>query len=165
MPTTTERLAGIAHDLWREDLERRGWRPGRYDPGAKTHDALVPFDCLGKHDRRQALLGIQALELEQELIDSIWYERGPARCFTAEEMCEGFPVTTNPEGIARETHPSADRPAETGEVIGWEIDDEGWLCAVAVRWSDGSISEHHPAARELRRCGEDAGSGSSSPPA
>ncbi len=151
-----ERLAEIAHDLWRDDMERRGWTCGpAYSHQAKHHDALVPFDRIDKHDRRQALIGIEALDLNSQLIGSIWYERGPARLFTVEEMHKGLRVAFNTAGITKDASDILPDPhAETGEVVSWEVDRDGFLCSVTVLWSSGVQSEHHPAARELLRHGE-----------
>lgn len=150
MPDLTETLATIAHDLWMRDMRRRGWRYGPdYDPAGKTHDALVAFDQLDKHDRRQALLGIHALDLERDLLNSIRYERGPARLFTAEEMRKGLRVGFNTECLDRITEPLPG----AGEVIGWAVDPDGWLCSITVLWDDGERTTHVPAARELTRLG------------
>ncbi len=159
----TERLAEIAHDLWRDAMERRGWSYGpSYDAEHKRHDALVPFGRLDKHDRRQALLGITALELERDLIGSIWYERGPARPLTLEEMRTGLPVTScTGDLIAADSSRPDRRPsmapapdAETGRVVAWAADEQGWLGSVTVAWPDGTVTTHHPADRDLMRAGE-----------
>ena len=153
-----ERLAEIAHDLWRDCMEAEGWRYGPgYDPGRRTHDALVPFRRLDQHDRRQALLGIAALQIEDELRGSVWYERGPDRLLTLEEMSEGLRVASSPWSTGHPTHEEtgevreAGEIGEVGQVIAWDTDDQGWLCSVTVRWPDGSTSTHHPADRELTR--------------
>lgn len=144
------RLAEIAHDVWCERLEQEGWSYGpSYDEASMRHDALVPFAELDLRDRRQAVLGIRALDLEETLAESIWYERGPARLFDAAEMREGFAVGWNTEHY----EPGPDAPPEPGRVAAWEVDDEGMLCSVTVVWSDGTTSEHLPEARELRRLG------------
>ncbi len=145
---TIVRLAEIAHDLWRERLELEGWSHGpRYDEASRRHDALVPFSELDPRDRRQAILGIRAMDLLNDLADSVWYERGPARLFDAAEMREGFGVGWNTEHC----EPGPDAPPEPGRVVAWEVDEEGMLCSITIVWADGSTSEHLPEARELRR--------------
>lgn len=147
---TITRLTEIAHDLWRDLMEQRGWTFGpEHDAGAKRHDALVPFSQLGAPDRRQALLGITAMELLEDLADAIRYERGPARLFLAEEMHEGCAVGWNTEHC----EPGPDAPPEPGRVVAWQVRD-GLLRSVTVEWADGSRSEHDPEARELRRLGD-----------
>ncbi|MFG0260554.1 MAG: RyR domain-containing protein [Phycisphaerales bacterium JB041] len=141
-----DRLAAIAHDLWRDRMERAGWTTGRrFDPREKRHDALVPFDQLGPRDRERAVLGIRALDCLELLAGAVEYQRGPDREFTLGDMREGLAVVHNdPEGRA------ALAPGEPGHIVEWKS-DAGSLRAICVRWADGSTSEHHPAAGELRR--------------
>jgi len=141
-------LAKLAHDLWRDRMEQDGWTSGSvYDPASKRHDALVPFERLGAPDRRQALLGVTALNLLPELAGSIWYERGPARLLQASEMREGLALGWNTEDCP--VGPGT--PPEPGRVVAWRTDREGVLRSVTVVWSDGGRSEHDPEDRELRR--------------
>lgn len=148
---TTERIAEVAHDLWCERMAGNGWVLGTtYDAKAKRHDALVPFSQISKHDRRQALLAVEAEGLEAQLREAIRYERGPARFLTLEEMHHGLRVGINTEGVDKVANP----PPEPGTIVAWEADDDGWLSSVTVLWPDGVRSVHHPAERELRRFDE-----------
>ncbi|QKK07510.1 MAG: hypothetical protein HND58_04585 [Planctomycetota bacterium] len=144
--TALDRLAAIAHDLWRDRMERAGWTRGqRYEPRAKHHDALLPFDQLDARDQERALLGIRALDCFEQLAEAIDYQRGPDREFTLDDMREGLPVVHNDPG-----GPTPLAPGEPGRIVEWKA-DAGRLSAICVRWADGSTSEHHPAAGELRR--------------
>lgn len=145
LASTVIELAAVAHRLWCEDMVTDGWRHGpRFDEAERTHDALVPFDQLGRHDRRHAVLAVECSGIAERLADLIDHPRGPDREFTTEEMRTELPVTLSPrQGEAA--------PAERGAIVSWETDEGGDLRLIRVRWSDGDLSEHHPAARELRR--------------
>ena len=149
MHDMSERIAVLAHDLWRKKMARDGWTPGpEYDPETKRHDAMVPFDALGKYDRRQTFIGVEAECLERTLSDTIYYERGPGRLFTAEEMRVGFPVESNNERMPPET------PVEKGRVVDWQVGEDGILRSITVAWDDGTRDEYDPEARELSRAEE-----------
>lgn len=141
-----DRLAEIAHDLWRDRMERAGWAHGpAYDPDAKHHDALRPFARLDARDKERALVGVRALDCLDQLADAIDYQRGANREFTLDDMREGLAVVHNdPAG------PATLAPDEPGRIVEWKT-DAGRLRSICVRWADGSTSEHHPAAGELRR--------------
>ncbi|QKK07551.1 MAG: hypothetical protein HND58_04795 [Planctomycetota bacterium] len=146
--TALDRLASLAHDLWRDRLERAGWSRGpRFDPVAKRHDALVPFDQLDARDRERAVLGVGTLDCLEQLADTIDYQRGTDRAFTLDEMREGVPVVHNDPD---RNDPSTLAPNEPGRIIEWKA-EAGQLRCIRVEWADGSTSEHHPADGELRR--------------
>ncbi|CAG0985581.1 hypothetical protein PHYC_02004 [Phycisphaerales bacterium] len=137
---TTEGFAALAHQVWCERMQRAGWRYGpAYNETERTHDALVPFEKLPASDRRSTRAAILALEVEDLVFESIEYPRGPDREFTLSEMRVGLPVQCEPG-------------PEIGKIVSWETDpgDEA-LRLIRVRWPDGSLSEHFPPERELRR--------------
>lgn len=140
-------LARLAHDKWRERMLREGWGYGpSFDEGRKTHDAMVPFEDLSRHDRRMAIEAVRALEIEPMLEGAVEHDRGPNREFSAEEMAVGLRV-----GWAR--HIRSEDPAEAemeGEIVSWELAG-GNLVLIRVRWSDGVVQEHPPSERELHR--------------
>ncbi len=127
-------------------MAAEGWRYGeRYDEGARTHDALRAFEQLDADDRRMAVEDVRARELVDLLESAIEYPRGPDREFLAREMRVGLPV-----GLV--TPGAQDRVIDRGVVESWEVDGAtGVLRLIRVRWADGELSEHHPAARELSR--------------
>lgn len=133
------RLAGIAHDLWRERMEAGGWRHGPYCPEQRTHDALVPWDRLSPGDQRAAALAAATSGARELLSRGLEYPRGTDRPFLLEEMRSGLPVR----------EPGAN--GRSGQVEGWDTDDEGQLAVIRVRWDDGSLSEHPAMERELAR--------------
>lgn len=148
------RIAILAHELWCDSMEQQGWAYApAFDAASRRHDALVPFERLDPRDRRQALLGAEALDLLPTLVESIWYERGPARLFCAGEMREGLGVGWNTEHC----EPGPDAPPEPGRVVCWNTDSRGLLCSITVAWADGTHSEHDPEARELRRLDDPPG--------
>ncbi len=139
-------VAAAAHRWWCDHMAADGWRYGpRYDEAARTHDALRPFEALDRHDRRLALNAVRAMDLARLLAGAVDYPRGPDREFTVEEMRAGLPVAMVP------TPGEEEAEADRGVVESWETDAEGDLRLIRVRWPDGEVSEHHPAARELRR--------------
>ncbi len=138
-------LAVIAHQLWCEQMAALSWQRGPdYDECRRIHDALVPFQDLGRHDQRRAIRAVECAEIADRLARLIDHQRGPDRELTIEEMRVGF-------AVAIVGSPGEEPPDERGEVESWETDDEGELRLVRVRWPDGEVSEHHPVARELRR--------------
>ena len=142
-----ERLAEVAHELWRHQMIENGWHYAvSYDAGARCHDALVPFEKLGPVDRREALLAARALA--PTVVAQLDYARGDDREFTADDIAEGQLVTLSAGG-----HFEGHDVPPTGRIIAWEPDDEEapFLKCVRVRWSTGDVTEHPPALRELRR--------------
>jgi hypothetical protein len=132
-------LARVAHEYWRERLEREGWRYGeRFDPARRTHDALVCFDRLSAADRDQARLAVEAEHLPAQLARLIDYPRGPARPFTLEEMTRGRSVQLEGDEGA------------TGRIESWESDENG-LQLIRVRWPDGALVEYAPQEQALLR--------------
>jgi hypothetical protein len=147
----TEDLARIAHALWRRRMEAAGWRSGgTYDPQAHIHDALVPFEQLGRPDQRATLQAVAMLGLEEELALAVEYERGPGREFTLAEMQPGLEVTWA-EGTVFDD-PARALAGERGAIESWEGCGED-LKLVRIRWKDGTLSEHFPSERELQRLG------------
>lgn len=145
-PGVFAELAAIAHRLWCEQMAASSWRSGSiYDERNHTHDAMVPFENLNRHDRRRAIRAVEYAGVADQLVRLIDHQRGPDREFTVEEVRVGLPVEFTES-------PGTPRPdAERGSVESWETDDEGDLRLIRVRWPDGELSEHHPVARELRR--------------
>ncbi len=146
MKGVSAELAAIAHRLWCEEMTAASWRRGpAYDEAERTHDAMVPFEELSRHDRRLAIRAVEYSEIADELVRLISYPRGPDREFAVEEMRPGLQVAMvpGPDEVASE--------ADRGLVESWELDGEGELSLIRVRWPDGELSEHHPIARELRR--------------
>lgn len=142
---TILKLAAIAHELWREQMLRDGWKHGpAFDRERRTHDALVPFERLSPQDRRHACLGIECAELERQLVFTIVYQRGPDREFAAEELRPGLEVglcdPAQPDGLS----------GIRGVVERWQADAQGEL-VIFVRWSTGELSEHLACERELVR--------------
>lgn len=139
-------VAAVAHRCWCDRMAAHGWRYGpRYDEGERTHDALRPFEALDRHDRRLTLAAVRSMELARLLAAAVDYPRGPDREFTVEEMRAGLPVAMIPAPGEEEA------VADRGLVESWETDEEGDLRLIRVRWPGGEVSEHHPAAREVRR--------------
>ena len=149
-PTVLEELARIAHRLWCDSMLGQGWRSGLvYDEAHRVHDAIVDFDKLTPLDRHHTLIAIESLGIERQLERAVEYPRGPAREFSAEEMRRGLPV-----GLACSSDGAGGRPSgqERGLVESWEIEPAtGLLKLIRVRWADGTLSEHFPSERELRR--------------
>jgi RyR domain len=144
-PRMIESIAGIAHQLWCEDMIREGWTRGPFEPARKRHDALVPFERLNAQDKRHAMTGVEALELDRTLRSAIEYQRGADREFTLAEMRVGLRV-----GLADPEQPSGHAPV-TGTIREWKADADGVLTLIRVRWDDGEESEHDPVFRELIR--------------
>lgn len=143
----TGEVAAVAHRCWCEAMARSGWRPGPYDERARTHDALRPFGSLDPEDRRLALEAIRDLGLVRVLEEAMDYPRGPDRRFAASEMRAGLPVAIVPAPGAPICAAGGDR----GVIESWELDADGALRLIRVRWPGGELSEHAPEARELRR--------------
>lgn len=143
-------LAQAAQALWCRHMEALGWSLGPHDCNARTHDALVPFERLGQHDRRRLLEAIADLNLEPELLGAVDHQRGPDREFVLEEMRPGLPVAYA-EG-ARSSDPGRDIASERGVIESWKVKDD-LLELVKVRWADGTLAEYYPCERDLRRLG------------
>lgn len=139
-----EHIAAVAHEAWRRRMTYAGWVAGsHYSEPGKVHDALVPFEELNPADRRATLSSVRLEKMEAKLAALVEYPREPDRPFTLEEMRPGLSVTS-----AIEAGPAS---TEHGVVESWEADEDGTLRMIQVRWDDGDLTEHHPAARELRR--------------
>lgn len=148
----TEDLARLAHECWRRRMAAEGWVFGpAYDEVSRRHDALVPWEQLGRWDREEARLAVESLELERLLAEELDYPRGPDRPFTPEEMRAGIRVAWA-EGIAQDIAAPGAGP-RCGVIESWETDRSGRLTMLRVRWEDGSLSEHLPSERDLRRVG------------
>lgn len=154
MPTNvTAELAAVAHRIWCDRMLADGWRyADRYSETERTHDALVPFDRLDRRDQRAARLGIVAEELEPRLASAIRYSRGPNREFLVEEMLQGRRVVFCPH--MRSPAPEQVTGADIGTVESWDVDDDGELDLIRVRWPDGQVVEHAPGLLELARLEE-----------
>lgn len=144
-----EHAASLTHEAWRRRMEREGWRPGPYDPEARTHDALVPFERLDPRDRRRTRVAIEAEGVVEWLAGLVRYTRGPGREFAAHELKPGLPVALGAPGGEGPAGDDSDR--EVGSVESWELDDRGELRVIRVRWPNGVRSEHFPAEQDLRR--------------
>ncbi len=142
-------IARAAHELWCLRMREQEWRYGSvYDEAKRLHDALVPFENLGRDDRLEALRAVDGLALVEQLPRELIYDRGPERQFTAAEMRVGLRVSWAKD-VA---DPKADPAGEFGSVESWEIDPAtGEVLEVRVRWDDGELSEHVASACELRR--------------
>jgi hypothetical protein len=143
-------LAEVAQTLWCRHMEGLGWRLGSHDCKARTHDALVPFDRLGAHDRRRLLDAVAELQLEPVLLEAVDHQRGPDREFTLEEMRPGLPVAYA-EG-SRSSDPGRDIASERGVIESWTAKGDQ-LDVFRVRWADGTLAEYYPCERDLRRLG------------
>ncbi|HRQ73808.1 MAG TPA: RyR domain-containing protein [Phycisphaerales bacterium] len=142
-----DRLAAIAHDLWRDRMLALGWRWGPlFDERERHHDALVPFHQLDEDDRRETIDGVAVLELPERLADAVRYDRGPEAPLRLREMRHGLPVGWS----EAERRDAVDLPPGPGRVVGWDA-QRGRLAWVVVEWSDGTHTEHIPEDRELRR--------------
>ncbi|HRQ74076.1 MAG TPA: RyR domain-containing protein [Phycisphaerales bacterium] len=142
-----ERLAAIAHDLWRDRMVAHGWSwAPAYDERGRHHDALVPFEQLDQDDRRETLDGVAVLELHGCLADAVRYDRGPEAPLRLREMRRGLGVGWS-EAVRRS---AAGLPPEPGRVVGWNAEGDR-LAWVEVEWSDGARTQHVPGDRELRR--------------
>jgi hypothetical protein len=97
-----DRIASVAHDLWRRNLERQGWRLGPVFNGEqRIHDAMVPYSNLSPFDQREVRIGVECLELDRGLLRSVEHVHGPSREFPwrrCERAC--------PDGDLAEYHPS-----------------------------------------------------------
>lgn len=142
-----DRLAALAHDLWRDRMAARGWSwAPACDERGRLHDALVPFEQLDEDDRRETIDGVAALELRERLADAVRYDRGPEAPLRLREMREGLGV-----GWAEAVRRTASGlPPEPGRVAGWSAEEQR-LAWVEVEWSDGARTQHVPGDRELRR--------------
>lgn len=148
-----DQLAPIAHELWCRRMREEGWRHGPvYDADAKEHDALVPYEQLSRHDRREVRSRVHCEDIEQLLADAVEYSRGPARDFIAEEMRSGVPVAFVVAGGSGEEVPGEER----GVIESWARDGEGELKCVRVRWDDGEMVEYDPSERVLWRVNDHA---------
>lgn len=121
-----------------------GWRFGpKYDPRAKTHDALVPFNRLDPTDRWTALVAVHCSGLAERLRRTIEYPRGAERLFRPSDLREGLAVRSAEAG----EHGGA---AEIGRVRAWTVDaSTGCVSSITVRWADGQETRHFPAERDL----------------
>jgi hypothetical protein len=129
-------------------MEAEGWRHGpEFDECARRHDALALFESLDRRDRRSALIGVLADELEQRLAGAIVYERGPDREMLIEEMEPGLRVGLGGARMA------AEEREVLGRILDWRTGADGELAEIRVKWDDGEVTDHHPADRELRREG------------
>lgn len=143
-----EGLAAIAHACWCAKLLGEGWRLGPYNPPGRTHDSLVAFESLDPLDRQSAVDSVRALDLEGLLARAIEYDHGPAREFTLKEMVKDLEVVWADAPAT----PGIDSAADRGRIQSWNVDaSTGRLSLIQVRWADGSLSEHFPSQRELRR--------------
>jgi hypothetical protein len=139
-----DRLASVAHDLWRRQAEEDGWRHGPYSEQARTHDALVPYDQLSEFDRHRLRISIECLELEDELRRSVDHDRGPSREFCQDELRVGL--------LVQLTGPFGEGPVEAeGTVENWEPGPDGSLEVIRVRFTDDDCIEYYPSQCELRR--------------
>ncbi len=148
--TIFRNLADAAQTLWCRHMESLGWKLGPLNPSLRTHDALVPFDRLGPHDRRRLLDAVAGLELEPVLLQAVDHQRGPDREFTLEEMRPGLEVAY--AETAPEDPSGPDLAKERGVIESWDARG-GLLECVRVLWADGALVEYHPAERALRRRG------------
>lgn len=133
------RIAELAHDCWVARMRNRGWTHGPYDPGSKTHDALVPFPELSRRDRRSADIAVQAEEVSEHLAELIHYDRGRAREFLIEDVFEG-------RRVAVESRPAS--------IVRWSAEGEE-LIEIVVRFDDGEEASITPSDCLLERMDED----------
>jgi hypothetical protein len=138
-------LARVAHHLWTERMLLEGWRLGDdYSAELKTHDALVPFDRLRRRDRLIAQVNLECAELTEQLIKLAAPDRSPEAPFGVEDLHVGLRVGWGgPDG--------AEAPIEPGVVESWEVDDEGDVTSITVRWAGGRVEEFNPFERLLHR--------------
>ena len=121
-----------------------GWVHGdHFDQGAKTHDALRPFDELDRVDQLSTIVNLESERLAGRLADLAEPDRSATRLFNTEEL-EARPQV----GWAGE-QPG---PVEPGTIDSWEADPEtGDVTLIRVRWADGSVLEFDPFERLIRR--------------
>jgi hypothetical protein len=133
-------IAAAAHEAWRRQMTKSGWRHGKsWDAATRTHNALVPFTDLDQDDRWAAIEAIEAMGVERDLAAAIDYPRGPARHFVTRDMVVGLRVE------------STGTPGDFGEVIGWDVNTRsGRLEGIHVRWDDGAVGRYAPNEGELR---------------
>lgn len=130
-------LARVAHELWRTEMAKEGWRYGpTFDESKRLHDALVPFDELHPTDKRWTRTCLD--EVAAELLAGVEYPRGDDREFVPEEMIVGMRVGCT-EGD------------DEGTVQSWVVTPEGCLDTITVRWDDGEVTEACAEERVLRR--------------
>jgi hypothetical protein len=146
------RLAAIAHDLWCAHMRAEGWHEGPFNPSARSHDALVPFERLGSADRRAARSAVQAEEVDRLLTRIIDYPRGSNRPLGIEEMRPRMRVVFCSAEAPRSR--AAVKPGDIGEIEAWEKDESGELSLVVVRWASGELERYLPEMRELARWDE-----------
>ena len=145
----TMKIAKLAHECWCRQMMEDGWTAGdRFDPVAKIHDALRPFEALAPFDRDCAAMGVECDELQQRLAESVRFSRGPDREFTAGEMRVGLPVRG-----AEAKDPG--QATAFGQVQSWEVEDPqtGRLRYIRVQWG-GATTDHPACERELARVDE-----------
>lgn len=145
-------LAIIGHQLWCEQARAEGWTPGSvFDPVAKIHDQLVPFEQLDKADQDATRLAIETNEIARQAVLAVEVERAADRPLRPREMRQGLRV-----GWAYNIQPQTDSRGAplVGMVDSWERDSAtGELVLVRVRWCTGELTEHHPEERDLERLG------------
>jgi hypothetical protein len=140
-----DRVAAVAHDLWRREMEQAGWEFGpAFSEARRTHDAMVPYEQLKPFDQHRLRIGIACLELDRQLLESVDHDRGPSREFQVSELKVGEPVQL--------TGPFGDGPVEAeGFVTGWVPGPDGSVESISVQFTDGDAVEYLPCQRELRR--------------
>lgn len=140
-------LAGLAHQAWVDRMLAAGWRLGpTYDPKAKTHDALVPFNRLDPTDRWTALVAVHCSGVAERLRETIEYPRGRERIFRPGDLREGLAVR-----MAEDPGAHAGGPPEVGQVCAWTVDPTtGCVSTIMVRWPDGQTTRHFAAERDLQ---------------
>lgn len=145
-----QRLAAIAHEFWRARMTADGWKHGAsFDAGTRTHDALAPFDRLSPDDQREAIACLLSVDAPDLLARSIRYDRGPERAFSLSEMKPGLRVAWAPHVVRDDPVLAA---ATIGEIMDWRVDPRTEELGVfRVRWDTGSITEHEPLVKDLRR--------------
>jgi hypothetical protein len=113
------------------------------------HDALVPFSSLPEDDQQEAIEYLLAADVPDLLATTIRYDRGPQRSFSLAEMKPGVRVSWAPHVILEDPNLIN---ARMGEIIDWRVDPKSeQLVVFRVRWDTGSVTEHDPLVRDLRR--------------
>ncbi len=135
-------IARVAHQCWCAHMLAEGWRPGdRYDPDAKAHDSLRPFDELSPFGQDDIVQSVQDLALEESFVESLdtvyWSRNGRLRELTEQEMRVGLAVW----------YPEGDTSLR-GKVVSWEVENPqiGRLEGICVKWENGEVIDY--AARE-----------------
>lgn len=142
-------LAAAVHALWCEQMRADGWSGGReFNPAARTHDAMVPFERLDPDDQWTMVEILEADGAARDLIRLVRYPRGEQMPLRTRDMRTGLVIEST---VAQHQ----DGTPWRGRVLGWTTDPQSHrLTSIRVRWDhDGSEDDHPALENEVRAAG------------